>query len=347
MRTRQFAASPTVQAVIARALYGAAAPEHAARRWGAASEAAARVNRAGVSALEATDLGMRSPDSQLFGSFFDALPFAQGAWRRVGFHRRLLRVTGKAIGTWVGQSKAIPASLPQISPSSLQPRKVGALSVQTLEAFKDPLAEPLIENELRAAAVGAVVQALLDPANGGDDETPASLTHSSVATQISGTAEPGDDIAAAIAAFGGNLREAIFLLDPVTAVQLALARDAAGNFAFPAIGARGGSIAGIPAYVFHDAPRDTSGGVIALVDPSGVAYALDALQFERSTQATLEADSAPTGASDTPAAATAHVISLFQADLIAHKVIVECNWEAQRPGSAVAIIDADYPTGTT
>lgn len=339
-----FGASATVLACIAKALGGHASAEFARRRWGAASAAAALVQRSGVTGLEAAEFGARTDDGEFFASVLAALPFSLANFRRVGFHKRLLAVTEKLSGNWVGQSKAIPVSRPTLIPASLAPKKVAALCIQTQEAFEDPLCEPLIEAELRAAASGAVVAALLDPANAGDDETPASLTHRSVATQISGTDEPGDDVAAAIAAFGGDLSQAIFLMDPLSAVQLALARDAAGNFAFPPVGARGGSIAGIPAFVFPDAPRDTGGGVIALVDPSGLAYTIDDVDISRSRQATIEADDAPQGAIDTPVAASAHMISLFQEDLIAHRIIARCNWSVQRPDGAVAIVDADYAT---
>jgi len=343
---KQFAASATVRAMIARSLAGAAAPEFAARRWGAASEAAILVHKAGVSGLEVGDFGTQTPDSEFFGTVFDALPFSQGAWRRVGFYRRLLSISGRASAAWIGQSKAIPVSRPTIVPASLASKKVGAITIQTKEALEDPLSEPLVEHELRAAAVGAVVQALLDPANAGDADTPASITHSSVATNIPATSEPGDDIAGAIAAFGGDLSAAIWLLDPLTAAQLALARDAGGNYAFPNIGLRGGSILGAPALVYRDAPRDTNGGILCLADPTGIAYGLDSIRIERASAGAIEADTEPTGASDTPAAATATLISLFQNDLIAHKIIVEANWDVQRPGGVVAITGTNYATST-
>lgn len=324
-----------------------AAGEFAAARWGAASSAAALIEKAGVSSLESSDFGTQTPESEFFRSLVDALPFSQGAWRLVPFYRRLLSVTVRPTATWVGQSKSIRVSKPDILPTSLAPRKYGAITVNTLESFKDPACEPLIDAELRAAAVGAVVAALTDPANAGDAETPKAITHASVATNVAATAEPGDDIAAAVAAFGGDLSQAIWLLDPLSAAQLALARDAAGNFAFPAIGVRGGSILGAPAFVYRDVPRDTSGGVIALVDPSGVAYAIESVKIQRATQTTLELDDQPQGASDTPVASSATQISLFQNDLVAHKIVATANWETQRPGSVVAIVGADYATSTS
>lgn len=344
---KNFVASGTVRAVIAKALGGQAANEVARRRWGSASQAMALIERAGVSGVEAGDYGTRTPDTEFFGSVVEALPFSRANFRRVTFRRRLLSLTGMTSAVWVGESKGIPVSRPTIVPSTLEPKKVGAICVQTMEALEDPASEVLVENELRAAAVGAVVEALLDPANAGDDETPKSLTHSSVATNVSATDEPGDDIAAAVEAFGGDLSEAVFLLDPLSAAQLAMARDAGGNYAFPNIGLRGGSILGAPAFVYRDAPRDTSGGLIVLVDASGIAYGLDSINIVRARQATLECDTAPTGESDTPAAASATMINLFQNDLVAHKITVNANWETQRQGAVVAITGVNYTTASS
>src|SRR5688500_11988389 len=94
-------ASPEIRAVIAKALAGTAAAEWAANRWGAASEAALRVTKAGVTGIESTELGTVTGQDAFFGSVASGLPFANGNWRRVQFLRRLIAASSGTAGAWI------------------------------------------------------------------------------------------------------------------------------------------------------------------------------------------------------------------------------------------------------
>ena len=129
-----------------------------------------------------------------------------------------------------------------------------------------------------------------------------------------------------------------------TAACIGLARDAAGSFAFPDAGPAGGSILGLPLLTTRHSPRDSSGGQLALIDGSGIAVADHGVGLARSTDATIEADTEPTGATDTPVAQSAHPVSLFQTDTVAVKGWTYANWERERD-CATYISGAIYPTG--
>ncbi|MGD9714842.1 MAG: phage major capsid protein, partial [Thermomicrobiales bacterium] len=63
--------------------------------------------------------------------------------------------------------------------------------------------------------------------------------------------------------------------------------------------------------------------------------------------ATIEQDTEPTGASDTPVAQSKYPVSMFQSNSVAFKVTRSMNF-AKRRASAVAYVnDADYGSGNS
>ncbi|WP_216671427.1 hypothetical protein, partial [Mangrovicoccus sp. HB161399] len=83
-------------------------------------------------------------------------------------------------------------------------------------------------------------------------------------------------------------------------------------------------------------------GDLVLLKPSDIYKIGDrGVEVSLSTEAAIQMDDAPNGASDTPVANTS-VVSMFQTESVAIKVVRPLNF-AKRRASAVAYIgDADY-----
>jgi hypothetical protein len=332
------------RALIARTVDQADPVGYAKAHWGPESGAVVLLQRAAVggitSASAMSQIG--AVDDEFFAAIVQASIVGKLRCRAVPFNVRMLRMATPARGYWVGQSKPIPMSLQSLTGSSLERRKIGAIVVATLESITagNALSEERLEEDLRAALVGALDEAFIDASNAGvAGEQPAAATYGAPATASSGDA--GTDLAALVANFTGDLAQASLVTDPNTATELALARDASGGFAFPDCGPRGGSILGIPLLTSGSSPRDSNGGQLALIDPSGIAAQIEAIEVMRSTQATLEMADDPTGATDSPAAMTKTLVNLFQTDSIAFRATIHGNWERQRAAAAV-ITGASY-----
>lgn len=261
--------------------------------------------------------------------------------RRMPLAVQVLRSTAGASAYWVSSGAAKPISRLSFARDSLQPLKVAALSVLTKELLfnGDPASERFILSDMVAAAREVQDLAFVDPANGGvAEESPASVTNG--ATTIPATGNPAADVASLIAVFAGDLASAYLVMHPTTAASIALARDSGGSFQFPDVGPRGGAILGIPVLTSRMVPLDSSGGVIALIDASGIAVGEGITEVKTSNQATIEMESEPEGDSVTPTGSTQ--VSLFQAGSTALLIESETNWRAVRAGSVALIEGAAY-----
>ncbi len=330
-----------------------AAAADAARLWGADSPEA-RVLKASVGA--ATPIAGAGWDASALNAVDSAgkefwtlihpstVVGKMPALRRVPFNVRLIGLTAGATATWMGPGKPMAVTKDAMQAFTFPERKLGAIKVVTEEVVKlgGLEAEAYLDSELEAAPVELLDSSFLDAANTGiTDEKPASVTAGVSPITSSGSAVA--DVAALIAAFSGDLGVAVFVTDPTLAAQIALTRvSSTGPYAFPNASVRGdGNILGIPLLVSKSSPRAISGspsvsrGQLALIDPSGVAFGGGAVNFERSTQGTIEMSDAPTNSptfSGSPQTvhATNHV-SLFQTNSVALKVTIYVNWQVVRP----------------
>jgi Phage capsid family len=259
--------------------------------------------------------------------------------RRVSLNTRTTLMSTGFSAHWVGGGKAKPLSKAALTGDTLTPLKVAVLTAITKELLRNT--SPTSEARLRADMLRAIAEALdaafIDPANAGiADVMPASITYG--VSPIASSGNPGTDIAALIAAFVGDFESAAFITDPATAAQIALARDAGGSFAFPDAGARGGSILGLPLIVSRSSPRDSSGGQLALVDASGIAYGAEGVRNVLGEHTSLEMVDDVT---DPP---TVEMVSMWQTNSVAILSEVSANWKVVRAGSVVTIGNALYGT---
>jgi HK97 family phage major capsid protein len=293
--------------------------------------------------INSSDWGsvLATPEAQ---EFFAVVEQASILGKLAGLRRVPLNVRTQLISTgfsahWVGGGKAKPLSKAALMGGTLTPLKVACLTAVTKELLR--LSTPQSEARLRTDMVRAIAEALdaafIDPANSGiANVMPASITNGVTPIHSSGNA--ATDIAALIAAFTGDYEAAAFVTDPITAAQIALARDAGGSFAFPDAGPRGGSILGLPLIVSRSSPRDSSTGQLALVDAGGIAYGAEGVRNALGEHSTLEMVDETT---DPPAV---EQVSMWQTNSVAILSEVSANWTVVRDGAVVTISDAVYAT---
>lgn len=313
--------------------FGEAAESAAVSRYGINGSA---LYKAAAAALTTGDFGTEQAQ-EYFGAVIEQSVIGQlQSLRRVPFEVRYIARTTGVKGFWVGEAKPIPLNKPTLAGAKLEPLKVGAIIATTKEAAfaAGPVAEAGLKSDLDAGVVGALDQTFLDATNAGSaGVSPASVTHSAPSTAATG--DPVADLKALVAIFSGDISAAYFVTDPDTATGLAMAQNSSGSFLFPEAGPRGGSILNIPLIVSRHSPRDTSGGQLALIDPTSIAASLDGLSFDASQNATLVM-------SDNPASGEVEQVSLFQTNTVAWRAIILANWSNQRAGGVAVLTGTDY-----
>jgi hypothetical protein len=108
---------------------------------------------------------------------------------------------------------------------------------------------------------------------------------------------------------------------------------------FPGITQNGGTLLG-DTVVTGD---NINANHIILLKPTDIYRIADTgIQVSISREAMIEMDDSPTGASDTPAGASTAMVSMFQSESTALKVVRPVNFQIRRAGAVAYISDADY-----
>jgi hypothetical protein len=259
--------------------------------------------------------------------------------REVPLNCRVLGITDGSRAYWVKAGSPKPVGYINFAGNILPPLKMAALLVSTQEVVRhaSPQAEVVFREDMQRACIELLDQAFIDAANAGlADVAPASITYGVSSNPSSGN--PAADVAGLVETFRGDWSSAAFVTDPTTAGQFTLSRDGAGNFQFPDASPRGGALIGVPLIVSRSSPRDTSGGQLALVDGSGIAFGAEGIRLARSQVATIEMESEP----DDPVGAATVQVSLWQMNLAGVLVEISANWTVSRPGSVAVLTNVDY-----
>jgi hypothetical protein len=136
-----------------------------------------------------------------------------------------------------------------------------------------------------------------------------------------------------------NASNLVFVMTPSTAKAISLLVTSLGQVEFPGLNASGGVLQGDPVFTGDNV---TSGNVI-LMKPSDIWKIGDGgFDVSISDTATIEQDGAPQGAGDTPTAASATLISLWQEDSIGFKVVRRINYAKRRTTAVAYVSDAEY-----
>lgn len=259
--------------------------------------------------------------------------------REIPFHVRAIGVMSGATARWVGRGAPKPLSKMALDGAKLAPFTLAAMlgEADELVTFAGPLGEQVIRDDLVRALAELWDQTFIDPAAVGvPDESPASVT--SDAASIASTGDPGADLTGLVEVFEGDLGSAVVVSDPVTFSQLPLWRDPGGALQFVDVGPRGGNLLGVPAIASRSSPRDSSGGNIALVDPTGIAFAQDGVRVDKAQHATVEFSDDP----DNPTTENTVMVNAWQSNLILVRAELLVNWRVVRPGSVAVVTGVDY-----
>lgn len=321
---------------IAAAEYGAGSPVALILRAATQSGSLKPDETWGGDALGALNLAM----SELWGLVREQAIIGRiASLRRVPENVRLAGIVAGATASWVGELKPKPFSALALEGQSLPHRKSLAQIVVTEELVRmgGPEGERLLRAELIRCVAEHLDASFVDPALAEvADVSPASVTNGQA--EIASTGDPAADLAALVAAFDGDLAASYLVTHPTNAAQIALARDSSGGFMFPDAGPRGGSLIGMPLLTSRAVPLTTDGGIIALIDGSGIAFAGGAIELETARHASIQMDTAP----DDPQTASTVSVNLWQRNLSALRAEVSVNWKTLRAGSVAFVSGVDY-----
>lgn len=270
---------------------------------------------------------------------FDKLPL-----REVPANITIAGQDGASTGYWVGEHQSIPVTKADFLSVELKRLKVAALAVISKELLRDasPSAERLVRDALVNASAQKVDSTFLGTGAGNTGVSPAGILNGVVAKNSAGSDVEGviADVKALYEPFlaANNSDGLYFVTTQGLSKALGLLQNVMGNFAFPGISANGGTLLGDPLV----AGGNVGQGHMILLKPSDIYKIGDkGVEVSLSTEAAIQMDNNPDGETDTPTAHTG-VVSMFQTDSVALKVVRPLNY-AKRRASAVAYInDADY-----
>lgn len=271
---------------------------------------------------------------------FDRLPL-----RSVPARVHIKGQDGAATGYWFGESKGIPVSKPDFSDVELTPLKVGAIAVCSKELVTDssPSAEMWIRDSIAQASAQRVDTTFLSATAASSGVSPAGLLNG-----LSGAVPSGTDAAAVRAdlqtLYSGfltakNASGLYHVMTPSMAKAISLMRNSLGQKEFEGLNAMGGVLEGDPVVTGENV---TTGDWI-LLKPSDIWKIGDGgIEVSMSDSATIEQDSAPQGASDTPVAASATLMSLWQTESVGFKVVRRINYAKRRTTAVAYLADGEY-----
>ena len=361
----EFKGQSFVRRVIAKSLaqlsgYEQTASQIAEHRWGKTHPNLCRVIKAAVgsggSVADNWGNELVSADSRFTGDFieylagmtvFDRLPL-----RTIPANVTIKGQDGIATANWVGEHDAAPVSAQDFSSVSLTPLKVMAISVTSKELLRDssPAAEMLVRDGLAEASAQKVDTTFLSTTAASAGVSPAGMLASPLASLGSNgyTADAlRSDVKELYAPFlsaknAGNL---YFVMTPSLAKSISLINNALGQTEFPGLNASGGTLLGDPV-VTGDNVGATN---LILLKPSDIYRIGDlGIEVSLSMDATIEQDGAPQGYAGSPVvAASATLMSMFQTESVAFKVVRPINFAKRRSHAAQYIGDAQYGDSTS
>jgi len=203
------------------------------------------------------------------------------------------------IAVVVGESVSIPVVKYAVDSAGLIPKKVAGLAVATNESLKTREGADALQEELKQAVILATDFSFLSDMAAGADTTE------------SATGDPVADLKKLLDGVNlsgfGNL---FWAISPETANFLATFREGiGGNLVFPDMAPRSGSLLGVQALV-TGALTDT----MLLLDAGGIVTGSSEMQIKLSQNCSVEMADNPAMNSQTPAAATGKVVSMFQTE---------------------------------
>lgn len=337
------AARPMVRVAIGVALAGISgldgknlAIEHANKAWGAGSQPA-RLVREAINAggiTPAASWGAELSTANAVQTEFLSVVVNKTVFGRalgltvLPFGTRAIVQTSGAKGEFIDESAPkIPSALRYNEPLILTPAKCASLVVVTKELVRSasPAAVVSITNNIVQACALAVDDRAFGNYAATTGGAPASVTNGAPVIESSG--DVAADVSAAAAAYGGNWSTAVWVMNPATAVQLALSRDAAGTALFPTITARGGTLGGVPVFTSDGCPAAS----LILLDVGCVVFSAADPSISMSEQAVVQMAGNPD--------ASTQAVPLWQSNLCGFLAELAANWQVvQPPGGEPCVV---------
>jgi hypothetical protein len=275
--------------------------------------------------------------------------FNQLPLREVPANINIAGMDGTGIGYWVGESKGIPVSAMDFLDVDLRPLKVAALAVISNELMRDssPAAEMLVRDGLANAAAQRIDTTFLSATAAGSG-APAGLLNGVTGISSSGTDGDGlrSDIKALYDVFitAKNATGLWFVMNPSLAKAISLLTNALGQKEFPNITATGGALEGDSVVT----GENVGGDDLILLKPSDIYKIGDGgIQVSASRDATIEMDNAPQGDSQNPTASSANLVSMYQTESTAIKIVRSMNFAKRRSHAVQYIEGAHYGSAST
>lgn len=264
--------------------------------------------------------------------------------RRIPFN---VHIKGQTVGgsaSWVGEGKPKPVTAFGYNDTYHGWFKIAAISVLTDELirFSDPSAENLVRDSLGDVIVERMDTDFINPAfAGAANVSPASITNG--ATSIASSGPTAANMRTDLAALWGPsirarnpLRQAVYIMDPITALNASLMQNPLGQPEFPGLTMNGGVLNGVPVLVSDYVPVDSAGGMVVLVNASDVYFSDDGqATVDFSTEASIQMLDNPTNDSGVGTATT--VVSMFQTNSTALRAHRFLNWSRRR-ATAVTVL---------
>lgn len=325
----------------------------AEHRWGKSHPNLVNAIKAGV-AGGGTGSGewgaeLAQSDTRFSGDFVEFL-YAATVFDRLPLRSVPARVhikgqDGAGTGYWVGESKGIPVSKPDFSDVELTPLKVGAIAVCSKELVMDssPSAEMWIRDSIVQAIAQRVDTTFLSATAASAGVSPAGILNGLSAGVPSGTdaAAVRADLMLLYTGFlnAKNASGVVQIMTPSMAKALSMLVNSLGQTEFPGLNANGGTFLGDTVYTGDNV---TPGDWI-LLKPSDIWKIGDSgIDVSMSDSAMVEQDTAPQGATDTPVAASATLVSLWQEDSVGFKVVRRINYALRRASAVAYLANAEY-----
>jgi HK97 family phage major capsid protein/HK97 family phage prohead protease len=331
----------------------------AERRWGQTNPTLVQLIKSDVSGGDSTTATWAAElvqaDTRYTGDFIEYLK------AKTVFDRLPLRVIpanvvikgrdGAATGYWVGESAAIPVTAMTFMDVTLNPLKAAALAVVSNELLRDssPAAEALVRDALVEASAQRVDLTFLSATAKSAGISPSGMLYEDANTAVvTPIASNGNDavglradVRALYAPFisSKNASGLYFVMNPALAKSIQLLVNALGIAEFPTINQDGGTLLGDPVVTGDNVGSND----MILLKPSDIYRIGDSgVQVSISRDAMIEMDSSPAMNSQTPATATGKVVSMFQTESTAIKIVRSINFAKRRAGVVQYITDAVF-----
>lgn len=282
------------------------------------------------------------------GDFIDYL-YGMTVFDKLGLREVPANVTikgqdGAATAYWVGESKPIPVSTMDFNDVTLTRKKVAALAVISKELMMDssPSAEMLIRDNLAQAGAQKLDSTFFSAA-AGTATTPAGILYNIPGTQSAGTDGDGvaNDMKELMHRFtvAKNSGGQVLVMNPSQATGLSWLRNALDQYEFPNISESGGNIRGKPVFTGDN----INAAHVIMLKPSDIyRIGRGPVEISVSDQAAIEMADNPANASDAPTAATGKMVSMYQTESVAIKMVQQTNFARRRESAVAWIKDADY-----